>query len=112
MQKKSENGGIAGAFTRSVDSASENVHHAIDSASEKTHPAVDSVAGGAHSATDNIASAATHAAAAIEKKGEQMMDAQAHLTESMRAYVQQKPLTSFGIAVATGYLLNWLLRKV
>ena len=111
MQKISDNGSIGGAFTRSVDNATDGVHNAIDTASEKTHPAVDSVVGGAHNAADSIAAAATNAAAAIDKKGEQLKDAQAQLTESCRAYVQEKPLTALGIAVGVGYILNWMLRK-
>lgn len=111
MQKNSDNGGLGGAFSRSVDNAADSVHNAIDTASEKTHPAVDSVVGGAHSAADSIAGAATSAAAAIDRKGEQLKDAQEQLSESCRAYVQQKPLTALGIAVGVGYVLNWLLRK-
>jgi len=111
MQKINDNGSLGGAFTRSVDSATDSVHNAIDTASEKTHPAVDSVADGAHSATDSIAGAATHAAAAIDRKGEQILDAQAQLVASARAYVHEKPLTALGMAVGVGYVLNWLLRK-
>ncbi|MDP1930149.1 MAG: hypothetical protein Q8L60_01680 [Gammaproteobacteria bacterium] len=111
MQNSHDNVGISGAVSRSVDSATNTVHRVIDTASDKTHPAVDSVASGAHSATDTIAGAATSAAAAIDKKSDQLMDAQARLFESCRDYVQEKPMTALSIAVATGYVLNWLLRK-
>ncbi len=111
MQKNTENGGVTGAFSRSVDSASDNVHNAIDTASKKTHPAVESVAGSAHNAADSVAGAATSAAAAIDRKSEQLMDAQAQMMESTRAYVHEKPLTALGIAVGVGYFLNWFMRK-
>ena len=95
--------GIDGAMTHTVDDASSSVHHAIDRASSAAGPAIDKLASGAHQTTDRVALAANNAVGTLR-------NAQTQLTQGCSSYVQDKPLTSLGIAVAGGFLLATLLR--
>jgi len=99
----------SGAIARTVDNAASGAHSAIDKASETARPAVDRLAAGAHQAVDKIAGAASDAAETLNLKSEQLMDAQAKMTETCREYVRANPVTSLGIAVAAGFLLSRLL---
>ena len=103
------NGEAGGAVARTVDHATASAHHAIDKASDAARPAVDRVASGAHQTVEKIAGAATQAAETLDLKSEQLMDAQARLTETCRSYVRDNPVASLGIAVAAGFLLSRLL---
>ena len=101
-----------------VENANQQAHAAINaasekvsSASEKLRPTVDQLTAGAHKVLDRVTSAATQAAETLEIKGEQLKRAQAKATESTRLFVQEKPITSIGIAVAAGFALSWLLRQ-
>ena len=96
---------------RTVDHTAGSVHEAIDRAADAVRPAIDNVAAGAHLSVDRIASAATGAAEAVTATGGQLLDAQSRFTESCRIQIREKPITSFGIAVASGFLLSWLLRR-
>lgn len=102
-------GDPTGAAARTVDQATSGAHKVIDKASDAARPAVDRLATGAHQAVDKIAGAATQAAATLDLKSEQIMDAQSRLTETCRDYVRDNPVTSLGIAVAAGFLLSRLL---
>lgn len=110
-----ENGNMPGAAdtssaaTRTVDQVTSGAHKAIDRASETVHPAVDRMASGAHQTVDRIAGAASQAAGTFDLKSEQLMDAQARLTDNCRGYIQENPLASLGIAVAAGFLLSRLV---
>jgi ElaB/YqjD/DUF883 family membrane-anchored ribosome-binding protein len=63
----------------------------------------------AHEAGDKIASATSRAADALGEKGEQLKNTEKELMENCRGYVRDNPVTSLGIAVATGFLLSRLL---
>jgi len=102
---------MSGAAARTVDQATSGAHRVIEKASEAARPAIDRVAAGAHQAVDKLAGAATQAAETLDVKGGQLMDAQWRFTESCRAQVGNKPITSLGIAVAGGFLLSWLLTR-
>ena len=99
-----------GAMTHRIDDASSSVHHAIDRASGAAGPAVDKLASGAHQTTDRVALAANNAVGTLRSAGTQLRNAQTQLTQGCSSYVQAKPLTSLGIAVAGGFLLATLLR--
>ena len=102
--------GIDGAMPHLVDGASSSVHHAIDRASSAAGPMVDKLASGAHHTTDRVALAANNAVGTLRSAGTQLQSAQRQLTQGCSSYVQEKPLTSLGIAVAGGFALAMLLR--
>src|SRR5687768_8358365 len=101
------NSGVA----RGVDSATSTAHRAIDRASDAARPAVERVTASAHQVVDKLADAAASASHMLDAKGAQFKDAQTRLAESCRNYVHEKPMTSLGIAVATGFVLSWLLSR-
>jgi ElaB/YqjD/DUF883 family membrane-anchored ribosome-binding protein len=70
---------------------------------------IDKAANSAHEAVDKVASATNQAAEAIGEKGEQLKNAEQQLMEDCRGYVRENPITSLGIAVATGFLLSRVL---
>ena len=72
---------------------------------------LDQATASAHTALGQVSSAATQAAKTLDAKGNQLVDAQARLTNGCRTYVQEKPLTALGIAVASGFLLSWAIAK-
>ena len=64
---------------------------------------------GAHEAVDKVADATTQVAEVLSQKGEQAINAEQHLVEKCRGYIEEKPLASIGIAVGAGFLLSRLL---
>lgn len=94
-----------------VENAAGAAHAAVDKASDAARPTVDHIAAGAHEAVDRVAGAATHAAEALEAKGEQLRDAQSHLMAACRVQMRERPMATIGMAVAAGFVLNWLLTK-
>lgn len=58
----------------------------------------------AHEAGDKIASATE----ALGEKSEQLINAEQRLMKNCQSYVRDNPVTSLGIAVATGFLLSRL----
>ena len=100
---------------RSLDHAAANTHKAFDNAVDKTsavvHPAVDHLVAGVHDAVERLASVASQAAGKLELTGDQIKDAQGRMVSSCRGYVREKPLTSLGIAVASGFLISLALRQ-
>lgn len=80
------------------------------------------VADSAHKGIDQAAEAATHAnaaihaksdqaKAAIQEKGQQAKATQEEWVKELNNYVQKNPGTSIGIAVASGFILGWMLRR-
>jgi ElaB/YqjD/DUF883 family membrane-anchored ribosome-binding protein len=97
-------------LARAVNQASTGVHDVIDKVYDAARPAADRVASGAHDAVDRIAGTAGHAAETLGVKGEQLKNAQVRAMAQCRGYVREHPVTSLGIAVATGFLLSRLVR--
>lgn len=58
----------------------------------------------AHEAGDKF----TSAKETITDKGEQLLNAEQRLMKNCQRYVRDNPVTSLGIAVATGFLLSRL----
>ena len=102
---------MSDTLSRKVDDASDSVQQAIASASGAIRPATEHFAAGVHHAIDSMTKAANEALATLEHKGGQIKDMESHLVDSCGNYVRQKPITSLGIAVATGFLLSWLVRS-
>ena len=93
-------------LARTIDQASMGAHDVIDKVSNATRPVVDRIASGAHQAVDRIASAADQAAETLDVKGEQLKNAQVRAMEQCRGYVRDHPVTSLGIAIAAGFLVE------
>ena len=62
-------------------------------------------------AADKLADVSRHAAHALEARGDQLRYAQTRAAREARHFVQDKPLTSIGLAVAAGFLLSWALSR-
>ena len=92
-----------------VGSASTSAHQAIDRASDAVNPVVTQLAASAHNATDRVAAAANQAVGTLRGAGAQFKNVPSRLTEGCSNYVQEKPMTSLGIALAGGFLLAVLL---
>jgi ElaB/YqjD/DUF883 family membrane-anchored ribosome-binding protein len=67
---------------------------------------LDKVSNSAHEAFDKIASATSQAAEALGEKGKQLKKTEQQLMKNCRGYISNNPITSVGIAVAAGRLLN------
>ncbi len=70
---------------------------------------IDKVSHSAHEAVDKTASAVNQAAEAVGEKEEQLKNAEQQMLGCCRSYINNNPITSLGIAVAAGFLLNRLL---
>lgn len=103
------------AASRTLDNAKNTAHHAIDgavdSARDTLRPAVKSIVSGAHETVDRLSGVAATAADKLEATGQQLKAAQSRASESCRTFVQEQPLTSLGIALASGLLLGLALRS-
>jgi len=111
IMSNATDGSSNNAAVRTVDNASGQLHRAIDKATDAARPAVDQVAGGAHHAVEKVASAANHAVASVQATGTQIRNAQVHAFDAARNQLRDRPLTTLGIAVAAGFLLNWAMRR-
>lgn len=106
----SANGGnIQHSLERGADKATVAAHDAIDSAADATGPALGHMVASAHKTVDRVGVAAASAAGALGVKGDQINDGSKRVIERASVYVQENPVTSLGIAVATGYVLSRLL---
>ncbi|RUO26046.1 hypothetical protein CWE09_04785 [Aliidiomarina minuta] len=69
------------------------------------------VAENAHKGIDHAADAAISANASIHHKGQQVKATQEEWVQEIKSYVQKNPTTSIGVAVASGFILGWMLRR-
>jgi ElaB/YqjD/DUF883 family membrane-anchored ribosome-binding protein len=81
------------------------------SSTEALRPVVDQLLSSMHDAVERLSDVAAQAADKAELSGVYIKNAQRQAARSSRAYVREQPLTSIGIAVASGFLLSWLLSK-
>lgn len=65
----------------------------------------------AHDAVDKIVNATNEAAEALDERSEQFIDTKQQMVKNCRSYIQDNPITSLGIAVASGFLLGRLLSR-
>ena len=70
---------------------------------------IDKASNYAHETVDKIASASHHASETLDQKSEQLKTAEQRLVKNCQGYIRDNPVTSLGIAVATGFLLSRLL---
>lgn len=87
-------------LARTVNSVRSNAHQAIDRLSRATRPAIEHLAAGAHQAADKL-----------NATGRQLRKSPGRLAENLRRQLRERPFTSIGMAVAAGFLLNWLLSQ-
>ncbi|MGZ4978985.1 MAG: DUF883 domain-containing protein [Methylobacter sp.] len=65
----------------------------------------------AHDAADALADTAAQAAKSLGEKGEQLVDAEQKMIKQLNTFVDSHPLASVGIAIAVGYMLDYLLSE-
>lgn len=70
---------------------------------------IDKASNFAHEAVDKLAKVTNEAADAFDEKSEHLKYAEQRLLKNCRGYIHDNPVTSLGIAVATGFLLSRLL---
>jgi ElaB/YqjD/DUF883 family membrane-anchored ribosome-binding protein len=71
--------------------------------------AIDKAGDSAHDVVDRVTDATNHAADSLCKKGGQLRNAEQRLMKDCCSYVQENPITSIGIAVASGFLLSRIM---
>ena len=108
------NAGVTGtnAGTRAlnaVDDVAARAHGTIDRVSANAQPTIDRLADRAHGVVEKAAVATSDAADALGEQAAKLRQTQVRLTEQCRDYVQDNPMLSVGLAVATGFLLGKLL---
>jgi ElaB/YqjD/DUF883 family membrane-anchored ribosome-binding protein len=94
-----------------IEQVRQSVNSAIHHVSEAIHPAIDSMTSTAHNTVDRLAGAAGNAADNMELKSAQLNAARVRLSEKVRGQIQARPLTTIGVAVASGIALSWLLKS-
>jgi ElaB/YqjD/DUF883 family membrane-anchored ribosome-binding protein len=88
-----------------------NSNDHLESSQRSAHQKVDATASGVHDAVDWAANAANNAADNLNERGNELKATQEKWLASARAYIQDNPTTSVGIALAGGYLLSRILRS-
>lgn len=73
------------------------------------HDTVERVADRAHDTVDKMAGAASRAADNLGERGEQFSEYSDRAIVQARTYMQEHPIATIGIAVATGFLLSKIL---
>lgn len=94
-----------------IEKAKTAAHNTLNKACDKVHPALDTAFSAAHSAIDGAAERAKNAAETLNSSSEKISEMQHRMTESIRNYIQDKPLTAVGIAIGAGVFLSSFLRK-
>lgn len=70
---------------------------------------IDKASDSVHDAVDKITDVSNQAADALNEKGKQLKNAEQRLVKDCCSYVKENPVTSIGIAVASGFLLSRVL---
>lgn len=76
---------------------------------QKAHRTVDSAASGAHDAVDWAADKTNSVKDSISDTGHELKEKQEKWLAMASEYVQDNPMTSVGIALASGYVLSRIL---
>jgi ElaB/YqjD/DUF883 family membrane-anchored ribosome-binding protein len=82
---------VRGALARGVEQVAGAAHDTLNSVSNAAQPAL-----------DRVAVAASQAAQTLGASGKRLKSAEQKLADNARVYVQEHPVTSLGIAFATG----------
>lgn len=86
-------------------------HATTDRFSERAHESVDQVAKTAGKAEERIRHEAADAETRIRDAGQKAKDRSNEIVKVVGDFIQDKPLTSLGIAFAAGTLLSAILRR-
>ena len=99
-----------------VNKASNLVHEAINKATNATYVVAneivdkgDELSNLAHETIDKATTATHEAIDKLGEKRDQLMNAEQRLMKKYSTYVRDNPVTSVGIAIGVGFLLNKLL---
>jgi ElaB/YqjD/DUF883 family membrane-anchored ribosome-binding protein len=65
----------------------------------------------AHGAIDRLAGVAAQTGDQLELAGHKLQETRSRIASECRGYVQKKPLASVGMALVSGLLLGWALRR-
>lgn len=98
-----------------AQSAKENSPAISSSAESKASPVMnrqpfERIASTAHQAVDQLTHVASESAHSLELKRKKMAETGLEVVNSCRNYIQEKPGTSIGIALAAGFLIRHFLR--
>ncbi len=83
---------------------------ALEDASTRASAAAGRLSARAHDAVDRVSSAVEGAAQRFGERGEEWMERQDEMMESVRSYVRERPLVSLAMAAALGFILSRLAR--
>ncbi|WP_339015299.1 hypothetical protein [Aeromonas popoffii] len=95
----------------SVDDTSKTLHDAIDSTSQTVSPALNNLSECSHKAVNKLADVAVNVAESLEQESDSLRKMKVKLLEQCRAHINDKPLMVLGLAISSGFLVGWLLKK-
>jgi ElaB/YqjD/DUF883 family membrane-anchored ribosome-binding protein len=70
---------------------------------------IDKASDSVHDVVDKVTDVSNQAADALSEKAKQLKNAEQRLMKDCCSYVKENPVTSLGIAVASGFLLSRIL---
>jgi ElaB/YqjD/DUF883 family membrane-anchored ribosome-binding protein len=82
----------------------------VERAASSAHQAVDRVAAKVSPAVERARAVARDSADTMQAQLDTLSSMPRDLTESCRAYVRDRPMTSLGVAVLVGFVLSRLIR--
>ncbi len=86
-------------------------NHVIHQASAAAHPVIDQLSAKAHDTVDKLASAASHSAETLDSQTDQLAASSQRLRHDVSVQLQRHPMAVLGVAVASGFILSWLLKS-
>lgn len=102
-------------MTEADSTASATAHKAFDAALDSTAASLRPVLGqlmtGVHEAVDRLSDVAAQAASKAELSSAYLNDSRVRMLSGCRRSVRAQPLTAIGVAVASGFVLSWILRQ-
>lgn len=94
-----------------ADTAAKGPNHVIEQASAIAHPVIDQLSAKAHDTVDKLASAAGHSAERLDEQSEQLAATSQRLRHDVGQQLQRNPMAVLGVAVASGFILSWMLKS-
>jgi ElaB/YqjD/DUF883 family membrane-anchored ribosome-binding protein len=82
-----------------------------DKVSNFAHETVDTIANASNQAREAFADATHQVRETMDEKSDQFINAEQRLVKNCQGYIRDNPITSLGIAVASGFLLSRLLSR-